>query len=105
MSEFLVSNEGGMLRSLLRHRGARGKLEHVRHFREDLNPHMERVKAISELQVGNKSEYQYLGSIPRIVIDDWLRKLGKNWNDYATDKDLKAKFMVWFKNDYKKLLA
>lgn len=104
MSEFLVANEGGLQRSLLRHYDA-GQLTHVRHLREDIDPHMQRVERISKLQVENKSEYQYLGSIPRIMIDDWLRKEGKNWNDYVTDKDLKAKFLVWWRTDCQKLQA
>ena len=105
MAEFLVANEGGMQKSLLRHYEAE-KLTHVRHFREDLQPHIDRVERISKLNGHtSKSEYQYLGSIPRIMIDDWLRKEGKNWNDYATDKELKAKFMSWFKSDCQKLMA
>lgn len=104
MSEFLVANEGGLQRSILRHYDG-GQLSHVRHLREDINPHIDRVEQISKLQIENKSEYQYLGSIPRIMIDDWLREQGKNWNDYATDKDLKAKFMAWYKSDCQKLMA
>ena len=105
MSEFLVANEGGTKRSLLRHYEAE-KLTHVRHLQEDINPHIKRVESISKDNGhGGKTEYQYLGSVPRIMIDDWLRKQGKNWHDYATDKELKAKFMAWFKTDCQKLLA
>lgn len=104
MSEFLVAREGGLQRSLLRQYDG-GKLSHVRHQREDINPHIERVARLSKLTQDSKSEYQYLGSIPRIMIDDWLRRHGKNWNDYATDKELKAKFMAWYKTDCQKLLA
>lgn len=104
MTEFLVENQGGMQKSLIRHYDG-GKLSHVRHLREDLDPHMQRVERLSKLTADSKSEYQYLGSVPRIMIDHWLRGQGKNWNDYATDKDLKAKFMVWFKSDCQKLMA
>ncbi len=104
MSEFLVANDGGLQRSLLRHYDG-GRLEHVRHLREDINPHIKRVEQLAKLQIENKSEYQYLGSVPRIMIDDWLRSQGKNWNDYVTDKDLKAKFMAWFKSDCQRLMA
>lgn len=103
-NEFLVANEGGLQRTLLRQHDG-GVLTHYRHLREDIAPHINRVERFSKLQIENKSEYQYLGSIPRIMIDDWLRKQEKNWNDYATDKELKAKFMVWFKTDCQKLLA
>jgi len=104
MSEFLVANEGGLQRSLLRQYDG-GKLAHYRHLREDINPHIERVKRLSQLQVENKSEYQYLGSIPRIMIDDWLRKQNKTWHEYATDKDLKGKFMAWYKGECQLLMA
>ena len=105
MSEFLVARESGTQRSLLRQYGAGGKLEHYRHFREDINPHIERVERLSKLQIDTKSEYRYIGSVPRIMINDWLIKQKKTWHDYVTDKDLKAKFLAWFRNDYQKLMA
>lgn len=104
MSEFLVANEGGMQRSIIRQYDG-GKLEHVRHLREAMDPHIERVKRMSELSDGSKSEYQYLGSIPRIMIHDWLLEQGKNWHDYVTDKDLKAKFMAWYRSECRLLMA
>jgi hypothetical protein len=102
--EIFVRNEGGAVRSLLRQYGVSGKLEHYRHFREDLDPHVERVKQIAKNSPLGK-DFRYEGSVPRIVIDDWLRKQDKNWNDWATDAELKAKFLAWFKNDYSKLAA
>lgn len=104
MDEFLVANEGGLQRSIIRHYDG-GKLEHIRHLREDIDPHIKRVERLSQLSAEGKSEYQYLGSVPRIMIDTWLREQGKTWRDYVTDKDLKAKFMVWFKSDCQKLMA
>ena len=104
MSEFLVASEGGLRRSIIRHFDG-GKLQHVRHLSEAMDPHIERVKRLSEINDGTKSEYQYLGSIPRIMINDWLLKQGKNWHDYVTDRDLKAKFLAWFRSDCKKLMA
>ena len=104
MSEFLVANEGGLQRSLLRHYDG-GKLSHVRHLRENIDPHIKRAERLAKQTEGSKSEYQYLGSVPRVMIDDWLRKQGKNWNEYATNKDLKAALLVWFKTDCQKMMA
>ena len=105
MTEFLVRNEGGTKRFLGRQYEAE-KVTHYRHLKEDIDPHIKRVEDISKANSHtNKSEYQYLGSVPRIMIDDWLRKQGKTWNEYATDKELKAKFMVWFKTECQKLQA
>jgi len=103
-NEFLVAQEGGMSRSLLRQYDG-GKLNHYTHFREDLDPHMKRVRSLSEDIRPGKSEYEYIGSVPRIMIHKWLIEQGKSWHEYATDKDLKAKFMVWFKTDCQKMLA
>jgi hypothetical protein len=104
MTEFLVANEGGTRRSLLRHYEG-SELQHIRHLREDIDPHIRRVENISKAARPGKSEYRFLGSVPRIMIDDWLRKQGKSWSDYATDKELKAKFLVWFRSDCQKLMA
>lgn len=95
-----VKNEGGAIRSLVAQRGPGGKLEHYRHIREDLAPAIRRTKELSLASevAGRKTEYGYEGSIPRIVLDDWLRKRGKTWHDWATDFDLKKEFKKWFFN-------
>lgn len=81
-----------------------GKLAHYQTRRVDLEPAIDRTKRIAQAATG-KSEYKYLGSISRVVIDDWLRKQQKTWHEYATDRDLKAKFMVWYRSTYPKLMA
>lgn len=82
-----------------------GKLTHYRTRTTNLNPAIKRVEEIAKSAIIGKSEYQYLGSVDRSVIDDWLRKQQKSWHEFATDKELKAKFMLYYKNDFSKLMA
>jgi hypothetical protein len=102
--EIFIRNEGGATRTLLRHYGVSGKLEHVRHVREDLAPHIDRAAAMAKSEKPGK-EYRYEGSIPRIVLDKWLKDQGKTWHHWAVDRDLKAKFLVWFRTEFSKMAA
>lgn len=87
-------------------RGYEGaRLTHYRGWREDLRPHQIRAEAIARDSKDSKNETRYLGSVPRIVIHDWLNKQQKTWVDFATDRELKAKFMLWYKSEYKMLMA
>lgn len=97
--ERFVRNEGGAIRSLLAQRGASGKLEHFRHYREDLGPAIRRTREMTAYtdHSARNVEFRYEGSIPRIVLHDWLTKKGKTWRDYATDPDLKKDFLAWFR--------
>jgi hypothetical protein len=101
-NKIFLDNRGGTTRFLGRQYEG-GQLTHFRGFREDLRPHKQRVEEIAKGARESKHGMQYIGSVPRVVIHDWLMKQGKNWQDYATDRDLKAKFMAWFKSEYKLL--
>lgn len=81
------------------------KLTHYRVWQTDLNPVRQRVQAAAELTKDRKSEYGYIGSVDRTVIHDWLMRQGKTWHDFATDKDLKAKFMAFYRQEYSLLMA
>ena len=100
-----LERSGNTVRYLGRqHEG--GKLTHYRGYVEDLKPHLKRVKGFTDARPSQwKSEYEYVGSVPRIVIHDWLMKQGKSWHQFATDRDLKAAFMVFFRTEYPKLMA
>ncbi len=103
-SKIFVANKAGTTRYLGRgYEG--GQLTHYRGFSEDLRPHKARVEALAKDAKESRHGMRYVGSVPRIVIDDWLRKQGKTWHDYVTDKDLKAKFMAWFRSEYKHMTA
>jgi hypothetical protein len=99
-----VSANGGTVRYLGR-QYEDGKLTHYRGWQEDLRPYVDRTKAISEGSSFSKKGFGYMASIPRIVIHDWLMRQGKDWSDFATDKDLKAKFLKWFNEHYSKMTA
>lgn len=104
MSRVLVASEGGLRRYLGRQFEGR-ELTHYRSWSEDLRPAQRRTEQIAKGSSESRMGMQYLGSVPRIVIDDWLRRQGKTWHDYATDQDLKAKFLAWFRTDYSQFMA
>jgi hypothetical protein len=97
--EWFVRNEGGARRSLLAQYNSSGKLEHFRHYREDLDPAVKRTKDLAEQNAspGASKNFGYEGSVPRIVIHDWLTKRNKTWHQYATDGDLRKEFLSWFR--------
>ncbi len=99
-----ISNLGGTTKYLGReHDGA--KLVHYRGWREDLRPHVDRVKAIAEGSTYSKHGYGYMGSIPTVVILHWLNQNGKTFEDWGQDPELKARFKKWYQTRFKKLLA
>lgn len=102
--ERFVQNAGGTLHSVVSQFGVSGRIEHFRKLREDLTPHQKRVEQIAK-EAKSGREYRYEGSVPRIVLDDWLRSQGKTWHHWATDSELKAKFLAWYRTEYKKLTA
>jgi len=99
-----VSANGGTVRYLGRHYEG-GQLVHYRGWKEDLRPYVDRTKAIAEGSQYSRHGFGYKASIPRIVIHDWLMRQDKTWADFATDKDLKAKFHKWFDTHYSKMTA
>lgn len=101
----IVASEGNLRRYLGRERGAGGRLEHFRVMSEDLNPHLKRAERIAKGAVDSRHGVRYLGSVPRIVIHDWLVKNQKTWHDFATDEHLKARFLSWYKTEYSRLMA
>lgn len=104
MSKILVASEGGMRRYLGRQFEG-GQLTHYRVQSEDLRPAQRRAEQIAKGSRESRFGMQFIGSVPRIVIDDWLRARGKTWHEYATDPDLKAKFLAWYRTDYSKFMA
>ncbi len=99
-----ISNVGGTVKFLGRQYEG-GKLVHYRGWRENLQPYVDRAKAIANGSSYSKHGYGYLGSMPRIVIDAWLRERGKTWEDYGRDNELSDQFKKWFQSNFKKMLA
>jgi len=83
-----------------------GKLVHYRGYKSDLKPVQKRVEAFANARPSNwKSEYEYIGSVDRVVIHDWLMKRGKTWHEFATDRDLRGAFMSYYRAEYSKMMA
>ncbi len=74
------------------------KVKHVRGHVQDCRPALARVKHMAQAAPSRHEktrEYKYIGSIPRTMIDDWLKKRQKTWHDYATDLHLKQAFELF----------
>jgi hypothetical protein len=101
----MVASEGNLRRYLGRERDSSGRIEHFRVMREDLRPHQRRAEAIAKGSVDSREGMRYVGSVPRIVIHEWLQREQKTWNDFAIDEDLKARFMSFYRTEYSRLMA
>ena len=79
--------------------------------RQDIAPTLDHVKFLSEKvntapKSGNKNEWSYLGSIPKLVLSDWLKNNHYTWDQYARNEDFaKEKFLKWVRREAPKLLA
>lgn len=79
-----------------------GKLIHHRVM--DVEPALDRVKAIKDAGVRGFSENRFVGSIPLFIVDRWLKEAGVKWDDHegmreVVDRKLQSgefsKFRVW----------
>ena len=74
------------------------EVNHYRGHHQNCRPIMNRVKQLSEESGGRfapSKDHQYIGSIPRAMLDDWLNQRGKTWHDYVTDEHLKQAFELF----------
>ena len=56
-----------------------------------------------------KRDWRYVGSIPMELVVKYQHQLPEDeradfWHRFATDKDVKAKFLTWLKANYPELL-
>ena len=56
-----------------------------------------------------KKDWRYVGSVPMELLVKYQGQLPPDesasfWSDFATDKDVKAKFLTWFKANYPELI-
>lgn len=95
--------------------------KHYRKFSVNMQPVMDRVAYLNEKVNGatraeNRQGYQYLGSIPKTMLVDWLNKHGYTMHDFAVNaggqkgktdprgSGVKDKFMRYFMSrDFAKL--
>ena len=98
--------------------------EHYRREFQDLTPAIDRVKRIRDAhetatKVSNPNEWQHLGSVPMVLLTDWLQKNkhtmdqwarndGGNWplkmENLDKDQGVKARFLkFFFSRDHSKL--
>jgi len=112
----ILFNRNGLKKTFISEGG-----NNYRHFSQDMDPVMDRVKYLNEKVNGatraeNRSGYQYLGSVPVTMITDWLEKHNYTLNDFAinaggqkgktdpTGPGVKDKFMKYFlSRDFAKL--
>ena len=62
-----------------------GHTQHMDHVLEDVKRRAQAAPG----RFSKKSDLQFRGTLSRVKIDQILRTLGKTWQDYAIDQDLK----------------
>ncbi len=84
---------------------------HYRTERQNMKPVLDHVKHLDDKvnsapKAGNKNEMQYVGSIPLLVLTDWLKDNGYLMEHWARDEDrCKQKFMSYLKTEMPAFLA
>jgi hypothetical protein len=87
---------------------------HYRHFRQDIDPIIERVQhnrdiAKNSTKFSNPNGWQHKGTVPMTVLLDWLQKHGYTFDEFArADRNdvygPKHKFLKYFTSrDFSKL--
>jgi len=81
---------GESRRFLASERDSSGVLQHYRVTHSaDHRPYLDRAKQLAQATDGARGGHRYVGSIPRITIDQCLNQMGKTWENYAQDSDVK----------------
>ena len=93
-----VTGQVGDVQKYLAHED--GKL--YRGMRQDMTEAIRRVRYLDDKVNGasskdNRAGWKYAGSVPVVVLTDWLSKNGYTWPAFATNEDgCKDKFLRWF---------
>ena len=74
---------------------------------ENAKAHVRYNEAVQDYRKGK--DWRYVGSIPMELLVKYQHQLPEDerasfWSDFATDKDVKTKFLSWFKANYPELL-
>jgi hypothetical protein len=104
-----IYKDGGVVKTFASEDGA-----HYRHYRQDIDPIIERVKynrdiATDSNKLANPNGWRHEGTVPMTMLVDWLHKHGYTIDEFAradrNDKyGPKYKFLKYFKSrDFAKL--
>lgn len=79
----VIKNDGEVTKGFVSEDGA-----HYRTYSQDMEPIIDRVKYLNEKVNGadrstNRAGMKYLGSIPRVMLEDWLTKHNYTMHDFA----------------------
>lgn len=98
----VLQQEGGVTKTFVTEDG-----KHFRCHTQDVTPVIDRVKRISEAQAESSSigrKHEYLGSIPAVMLDAWLKKHGYERSDIYLNPEVRPRLMAWFlSRDFAKL--
>jgi len=85
--------------------------QHYRTERQDMKPVLDHVKFLDEKvnsapKTGNRNDMRYVGSIPMLVLTDWLKNNGYTMDQWARDEDnCKQKFISHLQSEMPAFLA
>ena len=100
-----ISDTMGLRKTLRSERNSSGQIEHFRHEAQELGPVMEHVKHTAQKvntapKPGNKNGWHFIGSIPMVILLDWIKGNNITIDAFARNEDgCKDKFKKWFLNN------
>lgn len=63
-----------------------GKL--IVHQQHDISGQMRRVEAMREVNVAPLAESVCLGSVPAVIVNEWLKEAGVTWDDTEAAREV-----------------
>ena len=77
-----------------------------RGVRQFIEPVIEHVDRQNELVNSSSGGWRYAGSVPMVMIVEWLRNNGYTMEDFGKDENVKKKFLAyWQGNEFNKFHA
>ena len=76
-----ISQNGDVTKWIASERDVNGELKHYRGFSQDTSKTVDMVREKAQAAPGRfskKGEHQYVGSIPMVMLQDWLKGRGKD---------------------------
>jgi len=73
--------------------------------RQEMDPVLRHIKFLDDKvnqapTVGNQNDWHYAGSIPMVVLTDWVNKNGFSMHDFAVNNNnCKTRFMAYLKSE------
>lgn len=72
---------------------------HYRGHTQNLDPALDRVKRLNEInERPTKNGWRYGGSIPVVMLTEWLNKTKHRMDEFARSRELRQEFIRWMQD-------